>query len=154
MKKQMLATFSKQGGQRCKDIDKAMMLRNMNQRNRSLVNQKRKQDEISRKNLILGKKMNEIFNRKKSNYGDFDLTQSRVNSNDDLEGSMRRGMKINQTSRSNIEVRNNRHLSEQQKQQLLMQISMTSMNEHSNEMNMTSQLQSQKSHSPYHRDNS
>ena len=60
--------------------------------------------------------MNEIFNRKKSNYGDFDLTQSRVNSNDDLEGSMRRGMKINQTSRSNIEVRNNRHLSEQQKQ--------------------------------------
>ena len=153
MKKQMLATFSKQGGQRCKDIDKAMMLRNTNQRTRSLVNQKRKQDEISRKNLILGKKMNEIFSRKKSNYGGLDLTGSRMNSNDDL-GSVRRGMKINQTSRSNIEVRSNRHLSEKEKQQLLMQISMTSMNEHSNEMNMTSQLQSQKSHSPYHRDNS
>lgn len=47
-----------------------MHMRNKNKRNTSVYNNMTEKNEISRKNLILGKRMQEIFNRKKSNYGE------------------------------------------------------------------------------------
>ena len=81
---------------------------------------RRKNNEISKNNLILGRKMQEIFSRKNSNYGEVKFVKKRNNSLEDLaEGAFWRGLKINQTSRSNIEIKNNRHLSDQQRQQLM-----------------------------------
>ena len=83
-------------------------------------------------NLILGKKLNEIFSRKNSNYSQIKFVKKRNNSLEELgEKEFWKGLKINQTSRSNIEIKNNRHLSDQQRQQLMTQISMTTMNEES-----------------------
>ena len=47
-----------------------MAVRNHNVRANSLIKIRRKDDEISRKNLILGKKMQAIFSRKRSMYGE------------------------------------------------------------------------------------
>ena len=62
--------ISKKSGTRCKEIDEAMHQRNKNKRNTTIYNNRTEKNEISRKNLILGKRMQEIFNRKKSNYGE------------------------------------------------------------------------------------
>jgi len=69
-KKQLSAILSKKGGQRIKEVDDGMALRNTNVRANSLLKSKRNDEEISRKNLILGKKIQGIYSRKKSFYGE------------------------------------------------------------------------------------
>ena len=88
--------MSKRGGMLCKGIDKGMILRNQNKKTNTIIKMRRNNNEISRHNLILGKKMQEIFTRKNSNYGELKFVKKRNNSLEDLsEGAFWKGLKIN-----------------------------------------------------------
>ena len=77
-----------------------MALRNTNVRATSLLKHKKNEEEISRKNLILGKKMQAIFSRKKSHYGETETVSMK-------EGQLSEGyiknLRMNQSSQDNID---------------------------------------------------
>ena len=80
----------------CKGIEKGMILRNQNKKTNTIIKMRRNTKEISRHNLILGRKMHEIFARKNSNYGELKFVKKRNNSLEDLnEGAFWKGLKIN-----------------------------------------------------------
>jgi hypothetical protein len=66
----------KNGGTRFKELDDQMRLRNKNIKAASLTRKIKFEKETSKNNLILGKKMQEIFTRKKSNYGEVTMKES------------------------------------------------------------------------------
>lgn len=83
-------------GTMCKGIDKGMIMRNQNQKTNTIIKARLHNHEISRRNVILGKKMHEIFTRKNSNYGELKFVKKRNNSLEDLnEGAFWKGLKIN-----------------------------------------------------------
>ena len=60
----------KNGGTKHKELDDQMTLRNKNVAQARKARHKKFESELSKNNLILGKKMQEIFTRRKSKYGE------------------------------------------------------------------------------------
>jgi hypothetical protein len=90
-----------------------MRLRNKNIKAASQNRKLQFEKETSQNNLILGRRMQEIFTRKKSNYGELTIKESPQRT-DEVKGLI--GLKLNQSSRSNLDYLMNPHLTEQQKQ--------------------------------------
>ena len=81
-----------------------MALRNGNVRANSLLKMKINEDEISRKNLILGEKLGVSKARKKSTYGEI------LTNNEEASNGFLKGLRINQSSQSNFDYLEDQNL--------------------------------------------
>ena len=108
-----VAALLKNGGTKHKELDDRIALRNRNIRGASLHMKKEFERHISQNNLILGKKMHEIFTRKTSNYGEITMKESPSITNHEGSKKKMKGLKFNHSSRSNLDYLMNPNMTDQ-----------------------------------------